>query len=616
MVVPYGFGVGDFVAVGTLAWNVYKSCRAAPGSFSNISIEVLSLHAVLKEADETIFKSPLSPESQVRLKTIGDGCQCVLGDLEALVDKYESLGTQSKRTWDRMRWGAEDIVEIRSRLISNATMLTAFIRWAPFLSKYLDPPLMQLPLSTSQTSVEQKLDKLISDFQQGKRAPSVVSLQTVDSLDPDDKEAWRTIRKELEDIGISVAAFDANKDFIFEWFSNAVDTGAFQEQALSSPSGSVHSLNVLSSSSSLSSPGAQESNTTVMSDTEPPEARKATTKPTRNYNSMQAERASNGSGAAADPHAPVTPTKVPQVAALIATLSRPKRRLANAVRENDVDRIKKILTSPATSRLIDRPALNAASQSASRATSIEAYALLIDAGADINDGPNGRRLLTTAVLDGRKDLVTYLLDKGADVNYQSGDGRVTSSALRAAISQYDEAMITFLAQRGADINAVQKFTYQPQGYHSRYPTGIHQASAEGTGPVVDLLINLGANLTYSRKGFGTPLMLAIYRHCHATAKVLIKRGANVNEFPGQLGNREKQFPSAIHIAIHISSPALVQLLLNNGAVTDWRGAYKFAKRQNKNFMGSNLDDGTMWLRDPGGIKNAAAVLELIKNARK
>ena len=132
MGLPYGFSVGDFVTVGTLAWNVYKSCKAAPGSFSNISNEVLSLHAVLKEADETISKSPLLPKSQARLKTIGDGCQCVLSDLQALLDRYEKLGTHSKRTWDRMKWGAEDIVEIRSRLISNATMLTAFIRWAPF----------------------------------------------------------------------------------------------------------------------------------------------------------------------------------------------------------------------------------------------------------------------------------------------------------------------------------------------------------------------------------------------------------------------------------------------------------------------------------------------------
>ena len=131
MVVPYGFAVGDFVAVGTLAWDVYKSCKAAPGSFSNICNEVLSLHAVLKEADETIFRIPLPPERQARLKTVGDRCQFILDDLQTLVDKYENLGAQSKRTWDRMKWGAEDIVEIRSRLISNTTMLTAYIRWAP-----------------------------------------------------------------------------------------------------------------------------------------------------------------------------------------------------------------------------------------------------------------------------------------------------------------------------------------------------------------------------------------------------------------------------------------------------------------------------------------------------
>lgn len=623
MVVPYGFGVGDFVAVGTLAWNVYKSCRAAPGSFSNISTEVLSLHAVLKEADETIFRSPLSPESQARLRTIGDGCQCVLGDLQALVDKYESLGTQSRRTWDRMKWGAEDIVEIRSRLTSNATMLTAFIRWAPFLSKYLYSPLMQLPLSTSQTSVEQKLDKLISDFQQGKRAPSVVSLQTVDSLDPDDKEAWRTIRKELEDIGISVAALDANKDFIFEWLSNAVDTGAFLEQALSSPSGSVHSLDVLASTSSSSSSRFQKSNQTVTSDTEPPKARRATTKSIRNHNIVQAEQASNGNGTAADPHAPVIPTKVPRVAALIATLSRPKRRLVNAVREDDVYSIKKILTNPATSRLIDRLVLSAAIRSAvTWSTSRETYALLIDAGADINDGSYWGHPLINAVLNGRKDLISLFLDRGADVNYQTGNGRRDSSALRIAISRHDEAMITFLAQRGADINAVQELFYpSPQSqylYQYQYPTAIHQASAEISASVVDLLINLGADLTYSQEGFGTPLMLAIYTQRHATAEVLIRRGANVNEVPGPLGNSKKLFRSAIHIAIQLYSSELVKLLLNNGAVTDWHEAYEFAEQQ-KNVMQSRIANAASWTRnqrDDEAGRNATAIMKLIKEKMK
>ena len=128
MPVPYGFGVGDFITVGTLAWTVYKSCKAAPESFKNIHLEVLSLQALTKEAEETVFKTPLTPERQARLAVVKDGCMAVLTDLDALVQKYESLGTKSKRTWDRMRWGNEDVDEIRARLNTHVTMLAAFIR--------------------------------------------------------------------------------------------------------------------------------------------------------------------------------------------------------------------------------------------------------------------------------------------------------------------------------------------------------------------------------------------------------------------------------------------------------------------------------------------------------
>ncbi|KAL2043902.1 hypothetical protein N7G274_003422 [Stereocaulon virgatum] len=119
-----------------------------------------------------------------------------------------------------MKWGAQEIAEIRQRLISNTTMLTAFV-------------------STSQPSVELKLDKLLRDVRDGRREPSIASRQTVDSLTPNDKETWRAIRKELEDIGITIAAFDANKDFIFSWFTNAVPSGAFQEEEPPSPSEST-----------------------------------------------------------------------------------------------------------------------------------------------------------------------------------------------------------------------------------------------------------------------------------------------------------------------------------------------------------------------------------------
>lgn len=123
----FGFSIGDLFAVSQLAWRVYKSCKGAPESFGNISDEVLSFHAVLKEVEETIAECQLSTSQTARLGTITHGCEKVLQDLQVLVDRYEFFGSQ--RTWDRVKWGAEDVAELRARLRSNNGMLVAFIRW-------------------------------------------------------------------------------------------------------------------------------------------------------------------------------------------------------------------------------------------------------------------------------------------------------------------------------------------------------------------------------------------------------------------------------------------------------------------------------------------------------
>jgi hypothetical protein len=124
----FGFSIGDISAVSQLAWQVYRACKDAPESFENILDEVLSFHAVLKEVEETVSECQLSQSQTERLRTITQGCNNVLHDLQALVDRYESLGSQSKRTWDRIRWGSEDITQLRARLGSHNGMLGTFIR--------------------------------------------------------------------------------------------------------------------------------------------------------------------------------------------------------------------------------------------------------------------------------------------------------------------------------------------------------------------------------------------------------------------------------------------------------------------------------------------------------
>jgi hypothetical protein len=83
----------------------------------------------------------------------------------------------------------------------------------------------------SQATVLKKLDDYLREIREGKREGSVISAQTTDSLCTNDKQVWHTIRKELEDIGITDSAFDANKDFISEWFLNTIRSGAFEERS-------------------------------------------------------------------------------------------------------------------------------------------------------------------------------------------------------------------------------------------------------------------------------------------------------------------------------------------------------------------------------------------------
>lgn len=122
----FGFGVGDFLAVGQLCWKVYKKCKDSSGNYAELSTEVGALHNVIKETEELLSQQGLTSEQGGKLTTCRQGCDDVLRDLDELLNKYESLGTNSRRTFDRMRFGMEDMNGIRLRLNLNVSMLDAF----------------------------------------------------------------------------------------------------------------------------------------------------------------------------------------------------------------------------------------------------------------------------------------------------------------------------------------------------------------------------------------------------------------------------------------------------------------------------------------------------------
>ena len=121
----FGFSVGDFVAVGQLAWKVYRKCKTAPSEFKAISSQLISLHIVIKDVKETIEEWDLSEEKKADLLQIGEDSKGALDELDRLLKKYSSLGMRSSRTLDRLRFPRAYIEELRARLDCYIKLLTS-----------------------------------------------------------------------------------------------------------------------------------------------------------------------------------------------------------------------------------------------------------------------------------------------------------------------------------------------------------------------------------------------------------------------------------------------------------------------------------------------------------
>lgn len=533
---------------------------------------------MLREGEESLFVHPLPPTRAERLKHVKGGCEKVLIDLQTLVKRYESLGTQSKRTWDRMRWGNEDVAEIRARLTSNISLLTAFI-------------------STSQVSVETKLDKFIEEFRQGKRESTIVSLQSVDSLSADDRAVWRTIRKELEEIGISVAAFDANRNFIFDWFIRAVEAGAFEEQnAHAIDDGGNYSDKQKWKSYDEHDSGSTGRQTEHI-DTQSLES--------VTEDQLFARLPSSQSAHALDPNSSKrspktfnqilasTPTKpeakrrVPRVAALLAGVSRPRQGLIKAVEAMDVPKAIKILKDEASFHILDMGTLDRALWSATyqAGSSRLLVAELIARGGNVNyisSDTSERTPLWNSVANGSFDTVQLLLQNGADVNYTGSkrphmyEPKIGASdfAPRAALKQ-DASILRLLISAGLNVNAQYKLCglfpqheLLKESWSNDFSL-IHEAAYLGAVPALEVLLEHGAEIDAACSEHGTALMLALLNGREGAAQLLLEKGANP-DFDAAVSQilLWPKLRNPIRAAVFGRKPSLVRLLLNRGVLVD------------------------------------------------
>jgi ankyrin repeat protein len=145
---------------------------------------------------------------------------------------------------------------------------------------------------------------------------------------------------------------------------------------------------------------------------------------------------------------------------------------------------------------------------------IEAAKMFLTEGININaKNKKGQTALMRAAEYQRTEVVTLLLEKGADVNFRSQPMRRT--ALMEASSAGNIVIIKQLAERGAEINAKDLSNN----------TSLHFASMWGHVEAVSLLIELGAKPDIGGEQGKTPMMVAEQNGHAEVVQILKNAGA-------------------------------------------------------------------------------------------
>lgn len=178
---------------------------------------------------------------------------------------------------------------------------------------------------------------------------------------------------------------------------------------------------------------------------------------------------------------------------------------------------------------------------------VEIVTILLEEGADIEQSNReGHRPIHNAVLSGRKEIVDLLLQKGALVDAENKKGS-TPLHKYACTGGNDIEIARLLLAAGANPNKAD--------YGEQIPT-LRCAAITGDTALGKLLIAAGANVNQADEGGRTALHAAAFYLRHEFAIALIAAGANVN-----LTTATNHTP----LAIIPDDPAMRKLLIDAGA---------------------------------------------------
>lgn len=390
--------------------------------------------------------------------------------------------------------------------------------------------------------MEDKLNLLIREIRAGKREGSVIWVQSVDSVARNDRETWEALRSELEDIGISPAIIDEKREFIVEWFREAVSLGKLEEdpvdEDIDSDMGSSGSSRTMDDSDDGSANLGQR-------------ASSATSHKVPEHGEYGNRRAEQHRSLEKFPKTPSRPPNTEQKPRSRASylsklpLSR-ESLLCKVIATGNITKAQKLLEKgvllearnaeggtllhqAALFELVDimRSLCSRGADLEARdpegrvplhlvclSKSIEGIRMLIGAGANIEAKDEADRTpLHCAARIANVEGVRLLLEAGANIKAKDVDGR---TPLNCASRREGSVSMAVLLDAGPDIEARDGYGLMP----------LHYASMLGLGENVSLLLEAGANTEARGKRGGTPLHFASATGHTENMRLLLQAGAD------------------------------------------------------------------------------------------
>jgi ankyrin repeat protein len=151
-------------------------------------------------------------------------------------------------------------------------------------------------------------------------------------------------------------------------------------------------------------------------------------------------------------------------------------------------------------------------------------------------------------LKGHREIAEWLIENGAKTDIQDNKSR---SPLHVAVMRGHEEFIDFLIRHGAEINLGDALGMTP----------LHVAALSDQSEAASLLISKGANTKLKDFRGQTPLHLASLNRSKDMTELLIAEGINTSE-------RDHRGETALHIAAFCGHNEVVESLIEGGAELD------------------------------------------------